>query len=92
MRTGACFGVELHGEYVTVLIADALAAAVVYVGVAHFGDFGVDALFVYDVAVVLRRDVDPAGFKLLDGVIRASVTVFELVGVKSAGKGYELVS
>ena len=53
VRAGAGFGVELHGKYVTVLVTNALAAAVVDIGVAHFGDSGINALFVHDIAVIL---------------------------------------
>src|SRR5215213_105166 len=106
MWAGSGFRVVLRRSSLYVLENQAFDRAVVEVHVAQLGSaevrlpahrlvrlyspFSVWAL--YREAVVLARDVDPAGGKVLDGVVGSAVAEGELEGVETDGSAEELVA
>ena len=82
---------ELYGERRNIGVIHTLAGTVVAVGVAH-SRVGRQAVGDNRVAVVLGGDVHLAGGRVLDRLVCAAVTVFELFGLRASGEGEQLMT
>ena len=79
MRTGRGFGMILHAKNRLRLVPHALDGLVVQIDAVH-GDFRRQAFRVHGKTVVLRRDFHPAGFQILDRLVRAAMAEFQFEG------------
>ena len=90
MGPGAGLGVKLYSKAVSRGVVQPLAAEIIGVDVAEFGNVP-DALRHHGVAVVLAGDEAAAGFEVLHRLIGAPVPVLELYGFAPEGQGRELM-
>ena len=81
---------ELDGEAFQVRIIHTLAAAVIGIPEGLCAD-SLQGIRDNRVAVVLGSDIGTAGRQILDGLVAAAMTVFQLDGVSAQGKGCQLV-
>ena len=92
MRTSASLGVELNGKRGRVGITNALAGTVVAVDVRNRADFFRNAVADNRVTVVLLGDERSVHRQILNGLISAAVTVFQLFGFRAVCKRKQLMS
>ena len=59
---------------------------------SHFKPRILKALFIHRIAVILRGYLYLARFKVFDRVIAAPVTEFQLVGLRTTGEAYHLMT
>ena len=81
---------KLHREHILVFISDTLYRPVVPVAVAD-NQAVRQRVFHNRIAVVLRRDVDTVFVKVFDRVVRSSVAVFQLFGIRAHRERQQLV-
>ena len=91
MRTGASFGVKLHGKALFARIFHSLATLIIGIYHSDCTD-ALEALVDYSIAMVLAGNVCSVVKKIFDRLIGTSVAVFELLRLCSHGKSRKLVT
>lgn len=88
---GGGFGVVLDAEGRKLAMVEAFDRVVIEAAVGDLQVVG-ERFFLDGEAVVLRRDLDRAGFKILHGVVRTAMTELELERLRAAGQTEQLVA
>lgn len=73
-------------------MAESLVRPVVQVHVCYFERFTIECRWIDRKAVILRRDFDLLGEKILDGVIASPVTEFQLEGFRLKRERQQLMT
>ena len=83
MRTRACLGVELDGENGAIHVPESRHRLIVQVSMGDFSPHSSQGRLIDAEAVVLTRDLDPAGDLVPNWLIRASMPEFQLEGLRT---------
>ena len=83
---------ELYGKDVLADVFESLVGAVVDVDERRNCHVRIQGIGIYDVAVVLGRNVNSSGCQVFDRVVSAAMAVFHLVGICAGCKSHQLMT
>jgi len=91
MRPGRRLGMELHGAYFLGAMADSSHCSIIEVPMGDF-EIGRQALFLHCIAMILRSNKYPPGAQILNRLVGATMSKFQLEGRCTKGERKNLVA